>query len=462
MRQQDVIIKQLAQKITDFIEPVIPYLVIGSKKAAEEACKQVGSGVWETKRKLWEKLCSTECVELKEAAGDLIVAPSDTDVRQVLIQEILKLLERNPDLAKEISYFVDYKAVQKLMTEDSSAMIIKQGSKQDSKQTLIDRIRVFEEFNKLLEAFIARKDISPGPELSEMPVTEKSAPDLGITGEKSASALRMEQIAEIRQIAKTDFAKANVAKTDVEIQKEFQRTKALLSLISHMERPEKEEIMEKALDFASRIQYGDLRSQALSLAVPHLDGPKKAESIEKVLESTSHIQDEDERATVLSSLPPHLKGPGKEELIENIFGFAHHLKYGDTKFQILSLLVPHLYGLKNEIAIEKALELIQVIYSDYQKVQALSFLIPYLNGQRKEEIIEQALELASGLKDKDMRPEALSYILPHLDESTKEEILKKALNLASGIKSESQKAEALSSLAPYLDEPGRENLETKL
>jgi hypothetical protein len=83
MRQQDVIIKQLAQEIIDFIEPVIPYLAIGSKKATEKACKQVGPEVWETQRKLWEKLCSIECVELKEAAGDMIVAPSDTDVRQV-------------------------------------------------------------------------------------------------------------------------------------------------------------------------------------------------------------------------------------------------------------------------------------------------------------------------------------------------------------------------------------------
>ena len=52
MRQQDVIMKQLAQKVTDFIEPVIPYLVIGSKKAAEEAGKKVGPEVWEIKKKL--------------------------------------------------------------------------------------------------------------------------------------------------------------------------------------------------------------------------------------------------------------------------------------------------------------------------------------------------------------------------------------------------------------------------
>lgn len=451
MRQQDVIIKQLAQKIADFIEPVIPYLVIGSKKAAEEACKQVGSGVWETKKQLWEKLCSIDCVELKEVAGDMIIAPSDTDVKQVLIQEILKLLERNPDLVREISSFMDYKTVQKLMTEDSSAGFIRQTPKQGSKQTLVDRIQVLKEFNKLLEAFIARKGISQGPELSETQDTGKITSSLR-DGEKTASASRMEQIAEIRQVKKTDFAKINAEENDTEIQNEFQKAKTLLSIISRLDKTEKGEIMEETLNFASRIQYGDLRSQALCLVVLYLNGPEKAESIEKALESASYIQDENERALVLSSLLPHLRGPGKEELIENIFCFSHHLKYGDTKFQILSSLAPHLYGLKNEIAIEKALELIDVIFSDYQKVQALSFLIPYLNEQIKEKVIEQALELAFGLKDKDMRPEALSYILPHLDESTREEPLKKALSLASGIKSESQKAEALSSLAPYLDE----------
>lgn len=452
MRQQDVILKQLAQKIANFIEPVIPYLVIGSKKAAEEACKQVGSGVWETKRKLWEKLCSTECIELKKAAGDMIVAPTDADVRQVFIQEILRLLERNPDLVKEISSFMDYKTAQKIMNEDISARITVKTSKQGSKQTLIDRIRMFDEFNRLLEAFVARKGISQGLERYGISDAEKPVTGLGVIGEKSPSDLRIEQIAEIRHITKTDFAKTSIENTDNEIQDKVQKAKSLLLLISRLDGPEKGEIMEEALDFASRIQYGDLRSQALSLAVLYLDAPKKAKSIEKALESASHIQDENERALVLSSLLPHLRGPGKEELIENIFCFSHHLQYGDTKFQIFSSLVPHLYGLKNEAIIEKALELIEVIFSDYQKVQALSSLVPYLDEQKKEEVLEQSIQLAFGLKDKDMRPEALSYVLPHLDEPRKEEILKKALNLASGIKSESQKAEALSSLAPYLDE----------
>ena len=153
----------------------------------------MGPEVWETKRKRWGKLCSVEFVELKEATGDIIVAPSDADVRQVLIQEILKLLERDSDLAKEISSFMEDESVQKLMTADSSARIIKQnskpdskqdskqGSKQNSKQTLIDRISVLEEFNRLLEAFVARKSTSQALDRPEVPDTEKPVPEPGIS-----------------------------------------------------------------------------------------------------------------------------------------------------------------------------------------------------------------------------------------------------------------------------------------
>ncbi len=462
MRKQEEMVRQLAQKITDFIEPIITYLIVGSKKAAEEACRQVGPDVWETKRKLWDKLCSIECVELQEAARDMIVAPYDTEVRQVLIQEILKLLERNPDLVKEISSFMEDEKVKRLVTDDSLARIIKQDLQQGPQQTLIDRIRVFEELNKLLEAFVARNVNSQVPERFEVSNIEKPDQGLETVGKKSASTLRIEQIADIRQITRTDFARAEVAKTnlvktnfakaDVELQNESQKTQFLLSLISRLEGPNKDEIMEKALDFASRIQYGDLRAQALSMVIPYLNSPKKAKLIEKALESASHIQDEDERGLVLSSFLPHLRGPSKEEFIENVLGSSFYLKYGDAKFQILSSLTPHLYGSRNKTVIEKALELVTVVYSDYQKVQALSFLIPYLNGQEKEEVIEHALELAFNLKDKDMRPEALSYVLPYLDEPRRKEILENALILASLIKSECQKAEALSSLATYLDE----------
>ena len=459
MRQQDVRMKQLAQKVTDFIEPVILYLVIGSKKAAEEAGKKVGPEVWEIKKKLWEKLCSRECSELKGAAGNMVVAPSDPEVKQILTQEILNSFEKNPDSAKEISSFMENGAIQRMMAEDSSVNII---------QNSIDKNKVLEEFNKLLEGFIAKNSTVQDLEQFEVPDTEKTASGRIVTTGNDASAgkprqhythIQLDQRITIEDSSAIAIRMAKIAgitQIDVEIQNESQRAKALLALVSQLEGPEKEEIMEKALNFASRIQYGDIRSEVLSLLVPILEGPGKIELIEKALYSASNIQDEDERALVLSSLASHLRGPGKEELLENIFDFASHLKYGDAKFQILSSLVPHLYGSRNEELMEKALELAFGIQSEYQRVLVLSFLVPHLNGQRKEEILEQALELASNLKDRDMRPEALSFILPYLDESGQKEIFEKAFNLASGIQSEYRRAQALSSLAPYLNEPERE------
>ncbi|WP_440955015.1 hypothetical protein ACSAZK_15870 [Methanosarcina sp. Mfa9] len=347
---------QLAQIVTDFIEPVIPYLVIGSKKAAEEAGKKVGPEVWELENQLWGKLCSRVRPELKEAAGDLVVAPSDPELKQVLVREVLKSFEMDPDFAKEISAFMEEELIRKLTAEKRMTAF---------QQSPADKTGVLEEFNKLLEEFVAKYSI----------------------------------------VQESERLEAGPGKEEI---------------------MEKEALMQKTLDFASRIQYGDARSLALSLLVPHLEGPGKQELIKKALSSASNIHDEAERAAVLSSLVPHLSGPGKEELIEDILDFAPYIQYGDTKFQVFSSLVPHLdvfgnYVSGNERLVEKALEMASGIQSEYLRVQALSLLIPYLKGQRKEETIEQALELASNIKDKNMRSLALSFVSPYLNGPGKEE-----------------------------------------
>ena len=148
MRRQDITIVQLAQTVTDFLEPVIPYLVIGSKKADAEAEKKSGTDVWAVKKKLWGKLCSRERPELKKAAGDMVIASSDQEVKQVLIQEILKSFEQDPDLTLEVSSFVVDEKIQKMIEEDSVRL-----ERQRSK----DKNNVFEELNKLLEEFLAKK-----------------------------------------------------------------------------------------------------------------------------------------------------------------------------------------------------------------------------------------------------------------------------------------------------------------
>jgi hypothetical protein len=453
MRQQDLIIIQMAQTITDFLEPVIPYLVVGSKKADVIAGKKEGPDIWAIKKKLWEKLCSKGKPELREAAGDLIISPSDPEVKQVLTQEILESLEQDPDLALEISSFMEEKTIKETIEKEVLRL---------KRQSSNNKNEVFEELNKMLEEFLEEKNTVQDLEQLKLPNCETNSPlqgtatpetsinvrnlrrqythiqlNQGISSDGSPSAIRMAKIAEM----------------NIKGQSEAQKFQSRLSVLSEMEGPEKEEFMEKALDFASRIEYGDLRSQALSLIVPYLDEPRLAEHIEKALCSASNIQDEDERSLVLCSLIPHLRGPGKERLIEDIFALAFHIQYSDAKFQILSSLSPHLYGSKrNEKILEKALELAYSILSDYLRVQALSLLIPYLDGQKSEETIKEALELASSLKDKDVRPEALSFVIPYLEGARKEEIIKKACEMAEGIKSEYRRAQALSSLDPYIDE----------
>jgi len=101
------------------------------------------------------------------------------------------------------------------------------------KQNSSDRDRVFEEFNKLFENFMAKNSTVKDLECFEILETEKIALDNRVT------------------------------------------------TVSQLKGPEKEEFIEKALDFACNIQYGDLRAQTLSLLVPILEGAKKGRTYRK-------------------------------------------------------------------------------------------------------------------------------------------------------------------------------------
>ena len=361
MQEESSDIKQVAEIITDFLEPVIPYLVIGSKKATEEAVKKIGPEKWELEKKLWARLCSKEQQELRDATGNLVLFPSDPQVKQVLIQEIFKALENDPNLAKEISSFVGENLELKEGAEEWAGWVASQGSD--------ERQKVLEEFKKLHEEFLAKKKTPLSSEKLEKDYGDEYLP---------------------------------------------------------------EELLGKTLDFASRIQYGDLRSRALSLLVPQIEGHSRGKLLEKALYSTSNIQDEAERALVISSLATRLGGLDRTELLEEILDFSPYIQYSDAKFQIFSSLIPYLEESKreekNEKLIEKALEVAVGIQSTYLRIQALSLIMPHLKGlkeQKNEEILDEALQLAFNLKDKDMRAQALNLVFPYLDEERKKEVMEK-------------------------------------
>ena len=470
MRQLILDFGQLAQRVADFLEPVIPYLVIRSKKADEEAGRKVGVQNWQIKKELWEKLTSVEDQGLKEAAADVVIAPSDLEVEKALVQKLMNIFKKNPELADEISFYTQADSgtdKEKILEEFSSlfeAFIAKRAGdlnldQFDFQNKESSPAESFEEFSRLLEAFIAKKTKALNSENTEPSNGENLFSGSSFSGGDNLRVdkpgvnythIQLNQ-GTISEKTPIDIRMAKIAQMNLRGPGEFQKIQNLLFLISEVDGPGTEEVLEKALDFASQIQYANLRAQLLSLLIPYFTGPGQNEFIKKALYSISFIQDETERALVLSALTPHLRGPGKAELITDIFDSAFYFKYGDVKFQILSALLPHLYGSKNEEPLEKALELASVIQSNYQTVQAFALLVPYLKLIEREEILEKALDLAFKLKDKDLRPKALSFIIPYLDEPRKKEILNEAFKLASEIKSEKEKAGAIASLEPFLE-----------
>ncbi|WP_048171627.1 hypothetical protein [Methanosarcina siciliae] len=133
MMQQDSL-WQLAQSVTKFLEPLVPYIIAGTKKAAEEAVKKVGSNVWEKGKSLWGKLYSKEQPELKEAAGDMVILPTDVEVKQNFTQEVQKTLENDPDLAREIETMMQDSVIQRVLANSNSKI-------EDVEQNAISNVR---------------------------------------------------------------------------------------------------------------------------------------------------------------------------------------------------------------------------------------------------------------------------------------------------------------------------------
>lgn len=152
MQQSDSLL-QLAQAVTNFLEPLFPYVIIGTKKAAEEAGKKVGYDVWEKGKNLWGKLCSREKPELKEAAGNMAIISTDAEVRQVFTQEILKLLEEDSNLSREIASLMKDGVIQRVIAKNSALI---ENVKQNSSGT-----------NKVYQEVIADGSIIKGVEQTQ-------------------------------------------------------------------------------------------------------------------------------------------------------------------------------------------------------------------------------------------------------------------------------------------------------
>ncbi len=94
-------IQTLAQQLTAFLAPFLPYLLKVGEKAAEEVGKKLGEAAWERARALWEKLRRKKNVE--QVAQTAAALPDNAALREALRAEIARALQEDPDLHAEVA-----------------------------------------------------------------------------------------------------------------------------------------------------------------------------------------------------------------------------------------------------------------------------------------------------------------------------------------------------------------------
>jgi hypothetical protein len=101
--------KLLADAVTIFLAPALPFLVSGGEEAVRRAGKKIGEDGLEIAKKLWEKLRPKveENPRAQEAAAEAAAQPDDPDVQAALRLQIRKILEADAALAAELDRLVE-------------------------------------------------------------------------------------------------------------------------------------------------------------------------------------------------------------------------------------------------------------------------------------------------------------------------------------------------------------------
>jgi len=101
--------KLLADALTTWLAPAMPYLVTGGQELVAEAGKKIGKDGWEIAKKLWDKLQrKVEAAPTAKAAADEVAAaPDDPESRDTLNAQIRKILKADESLAAELARLLE-------------------------------------------------------------------------------------------------------------------------------------------------------------------------------------------------------------------------------------------------------------------------------------------------------------------------------------------------------------------
>jgi hypothetical protein len=90
--------------LVTILAPALPFLQRVGEEVAAEAGRVLGADAWERARRLWDRLAGavTERPAAREAAADVAAAPQDADAVAAFRHQLRKLLEADPELARDV------------------------------------------------------------------------------------------------------------------------------------------------------------------------------------------------------------------------------------------------------------------------------------------------------------------------------------------------------------------------
>jgi len=102
-------LKLLADALTTFLAPAMPYLVTGGQEMVGKAGKKLSEEGLEVAKKLWGKLRpKVESASVAKAAADEVAkAPDDPESQETLSIQIRKILKADAALASELARLVE-------------------------------------------------------------------------------------------------------------------------------------------------------------------------------------------------------------------------------------------------------------------------------------------------------------------------------------------------------------------
>jgi len=86
------------------IAAALPYLTRAGEHVATQASEALGGAAWEHAQRLWSTLGARLRARPsgQEAVDDVVAAPRDEEAITVLVRQLRKLLDADPDLAREV------------------------------------------------------------------------------------------------------------------------------------------------------------------------------------------------------------------------------------------------------------------------------------------------------------------------------------------------------------------------